>query len=109
MSRLLWLCVGALQGRAGAIVLSPPAFLSGGLAGALSHTVLVPVDVVKTRQQNQPERYSGGLMESAGVIIATDGPAGLLAGSGPTLVGYFVHAGVDANADANSVSILTLI
>jgi len=84
----------ALLGTARAIVFSPASFLSGGLAGALSHTVLVPVDVVKTKQQNQPDVFSGGLVESAGAIIATDGPTGLLAGSGPTLVGYFLHAGL---------------
>ena len=86
---MLQLLVGAA-----ALVLQPAAFLSGGIAGALSHTALVPVDVVKTRQQNQPDVYSGGLLESGAKLVRADGPGALLAGSGPTLVGYFLHAGL---------------
>lgn len=46
------------------------------------------VDVVKTRMQAFPEKYKGGVASAAVDIIAEEGIGFLLAGLGPTVVGY---------------------
>jgi len=64
-------------------------FFAGGVCACLSHTVATPVDVVKTRQQTNPERYTG--LSLSGVfrkITQEEGPAMLLKGIGPTALGY---------------------
>ncbi|KAG8464750.1 hypothetical protein KFE25_010118 [Diacronema lutheri] len=74
-----------------AIVLNPPVFLSGGLAASFSHTVSVPIDVVKTRIQSDPVKHANGALACAATIVAEEGPAVLLAGGTSTLLGYFLQ------------------
>ena len=65
--------------------------LAGGICCAVTHGALCPVDVVKTRIQLDPVTYNKGLIGGFRQVIAAEGPAGLLTGLGPTVVGYFVQ------------------
>ena len=67
---LLALLISSSLEHASPLVFVPQVFLAGGLAASFSHTVAVPVDVVKTKQQNEPERYTGGPVGAAVTIIA---------------------------------------
>lgn len=67
-------------------------FVSGGLAASMSHTLSVPIDVIKTKQQLQPLRFhQKNFPQSALLIIQEEGLSSLLAGSTPTLSGYFIQ------------------
>mmetsp|Transcript_6151 Transcript_6151/g.15169 ORF Transcript_6151/g.15169 Transcript_6151/m.15169 type:complete len:396 (-) Transcript_6151:1375-2562(-) len=63
-------------------------FLAGGISAATSHGITTPIDVVKTRMQLNPAKYSGNVMAAAKDIVETEGPAFLLQGLGATVVGY---------------------
>ena len=63
-------------------------FLAGGICAATSHGITTPIDVVKTRMQTNPEKYTKGVVAAARDIIAAEGPMFLLAGLAPTVVGY---------------------
>ena len=65
--------------------------LAGGICCSVTHGALCPVDVVKTRIQLKPELYTGGMLDTAKIIIKEEGVAGLATGLGPTAVGYFVQ------------------
>lgn len=60
-------------------------FIAGGLACMISHTVAVPFDVIKTRQQTSSTPVS--LKQ----LIEAEGAGILLQGLGPTLLGYAVQ------------------
>lgn len=62
--------------------------MAGGLCAAVSHGVTTPIDVVKTRMQASPSRYTNGVGNAAFEIIQQDGAKALLVGLGPTVVGY---------------------
>ena len=64
---------------------SPAYFLAGGLACMVSHTVAVPFDVIKTRQQ------TSNAPVSLRQLIKEEGPGILLQGLGPTLLGYAIQ------------------
>mmetsp|Transcript_35293 Transcript_35293/g.109374 ORF Transcript_35293/g.109374 Transcript_35293/m.109374 type:complete len:316 (-) Transcript_35293:90-1037(-) len=70
-------------------------FLSGALAGgiccSLTHGGLVPVDVVKTKIQLQPDVFNKGFIGGFGQVIEKEGMGGLLTGLGPTAQGYFIQ------------------
>lgn len=66
-------------------------FVAGGTCAAFSHGVTCPIDVVKTKIQSEPEKYKDGMRQAALDIIKTEGPGALLAGLGPTVVGYGVE------------------
>ena len=70
-------------------------FLSGALAGgiccSITHGGLVPVDVVKTKIQLQPDVYNKGFIGGFSQVIAKEGTGGLLTGLGPTAQGYFIQ------------------
>ena len=66
-------------------------FVAGGTCAAFSHGVTCPIDVVKTKIQSEPEKYKHGMRQAALDIIKTEGPGALLAGLGPTVVGYGVE------------------
>ncbi|GMH52750.1 hypothetical protein TrLO_g8690 [Triparma laevis f. longispina] len=70
----------------------PLVFLSGGISASLSHSLTVPIDVVKTRQQQDP-RFKGqeDLIENTKTIVEEDGILKLFSGSLPTLTGYFLQ------------------
>lgn len=71
------------------LVLDARYFLAGGLCAAFSHGVTTPLDVVKTRIQVDPTNFQeGGVVGAALQIIREDGSAALLAGLGPTVIGY---------------------
>ena len=55
----------------------------------MAHTALVPIDVVKTALQQESPAYNGPL-DCARDLIDEEGPAALLRGAAPTLVGYAV-------------------
>jgi solute carrier family 25 phosphate transporter 3 len=59
---------------------------SAGFSGALT-----PVDVVKTRIQLDPIKYSKGMVPAFRTVIAEEGAGALLTGVGPTFAGYFVQ------------------
>lgn len=63
-------------------------FLAGGLCAATSHGITTPIDVVKTRMQQSPEKYTKGVIQATRDIVAAEGPAFLLSGLAPTVVGY---------------------
>jgi solute carrier family 25 phosphate transporter 3 len=64
---------------------------AGGICCSITHAALCPVDVVKTRIQLDPVRYSGGLLATGRKIIAEEGAAALASGFGATAAGYFVQ------------------
>jgi len=64
--------------------------LAGGQCCAITHTVLVPVDVVKTRLQAQSGRYNG-MMDAFVTISKTEGAGALFLGLAPTAVGYMIQ------------------
>lgn len=61
-------------------------FLTGLIVSSL-------VDVIKTRMQAQPDVYDKGVGHAAVNILKSDGPKVLLAGLGPTVVGYGLEGG----------------
>lgn len=61
--------------------------ISGGAGCVLTHTVVIPLDVVKTRIQTDPE-VSGGLLQGAASIVEREGVEGLLLGAQATIAGY---------------------
>eukprot|EP00596_Hydrurales_sp_CCMP1899_P007472 CAMPEP_0119041892 /NCGR_PEP_ID=MMETSP1177-20130426/14163_1 /TAXON_ID=2985 /ORGANISM="Ochromonas sp, Strain CCMP1899" /LENGTH=181 /DNA_ID=CAMNT_0007008293 /DNA_START=72 /DNA_END=614 /DNA_ORIENTATION=+ len=63
-------------------------FVAGGICAACSHGATTPIDVVKTKMQTNPEKYTKGVLSAAKDIVATEGAAFLLSGLGPTVVGY---------------------
>lgn len=69
-------------------------YLAGGICAAVSHSITTPVDVVKTRQQVDPELKEKGMIKSTMKIIKTDGVQALLAGLGPTTWGYLLEGAV---------------
>lgn len=64
---------------------------AGGLCCAITHGGLVPVDVVKTRIQLQPDVYNEGMVAGFRKIVAEEGVGALATGFGPTAAGYFVQ------------------
>lgn len=64
---------------------------AGGICCSITHGALCPVDVVKTRIQLDPAKYTKGLLGSGRQIIAEEGVGALASGLGATAVGYFVQ------------------
>ena len=64
--------------------------LAGGICCSVTHGALTPVDVVKTRMQLEPTKYTG-MVSGFQKVIAEEGAGGLLTGLGPTAFGYFVQ------------------
>jgi len=63
--------------------------VAGAFACTLTHTALVPIDVVKTLHQTEPVRFSGlGLVTSMAKLYRESGAGGLFLGLAPTLAGY---------------------
>lgn len=63
---------------------------AGALCCSITHTAVVPIDVVKTRLQTNPEKYSG-MFDGFKKIVRDEGSSMLLKGAGPTAVGYFLQ------------------
>jgi len=67
-------------------------FVAGGVCAAYSHGMTTPIDVVKTSIQANPKDFQGDSMLSAAAkIVKKNGPSVLLAGLGPTVVGYGIE------------------
>ncbi len=67
----------------------PAKMLAGGIAGVIGTSIIFPIDMVKTRLQNQTAaaaRYSGPL-DCARKIVAAEGAGGLYRGLKPNLIG----------------------
>ncbi len=65
--------------------------LSGGICCAITHGALCPVDVVKTRMQLDPVKYSGSLFSGFKKVIQQEGAGALATGLAPTAFGYFIQ------------------
>ena len=63
-------------------------FLSGGVAGTISSTLTLPLEVVKTQlQSSRLGRTTRNPIEMAKVILAQEGPLGMFKGLKPLLIG----------------------
>ncbi|KAF8982449.1 mitochondrial aspartate-glutamate transporter agc1 [Entomortierella lignicola] len=67
-------------------------FLLGSISGAVGATVVYPIDLVKTRMQNQRSKIVGELLYKNSIdcfkkVIKNEGVLGLYRGLGPQLVG----------------------
>lgn len=80
------------------VVLSGPGawryYLSGGVCAAASHAIPVPIDTVKTRRQIDPEFARLRFGQAFQRIVQREGVSGLLAGLGPTAVGYLFEGAI---------------
>ena len=63
---------------------------AGGICCSVTHGALTPVDVVKTRMQLDPTKYTG-MVSGFQKVIAEEGAGALLTGLGPTAFGYFIQ------------------
>lgn len=61
--------------------------LGGMLSCGLTHTAIVPLDLVKCRMQVDPGEYKG-ILSGFGVTVRNDGLRGLARGWAPTFLGY---------------------
>jgi len=61
--------------------------IGGILSCGLTHTAVVPLDVVKCKMQVFPEKYKG-LLPGIRTVIAEEGSRGLILGWAPTFIGY---------------------
>lgn len=64
--------------------------LAGGSCATFAHTILVPMDVVKTRLQSNPGKYKG-MWDGMVQISRAEGARALLLGLMPTFVGYSIQ------------------
>jgi len=63
---------------------------AGALCCSITHTAVVPIDVVKTRLQTDPGKYKG-MIDGFRRIPKEEGVMMLTKGAGPTFVGYFLQ------------------
>eukprot|EP00741_Cyanophora_paradoxa_P005128 tig00000863_g4970.t1 len=61
--------------------------IGGALACGLTHTAIVPLDLVKCRMQVNPKEYAS-IGDGFKKVVAAEGAAGLAGGWLPTLIGY---------------------
>lgn len=69
-------------------------YLAGGVCAAISHAIPVPVDVIKTRKQVDPEYCDLAMPAATRRLVETEGFQALFVGMGPTVWGYFVEGAV---------------
>lgn len=62
--------------------------LSGALGCSITHSIVIPFDVVKTRLQTDPDQYSN-IIDGTLTIAKEEGVDGFLLGSQATIAGYF--------------------
>eukprot|EP00408_Alexandrium_pacificum_P018528 CAMPEP_0171188654 /NCGR_PEP_ID=MMETSP0790-20130122/17945_1 /TAXON_ID=2925 /ORGANISM="Alexandrium catenella, Strain OF101" /LENGTH=309 /DNA_ID=CAMNT_0011653747 /DNA_START=91 /DNA_END=1020 /DNA_ORIENTATION=- len=65
--------------------------LAGGICCSITHGAVCPVDVVKTRMQLDPQKYSSGMVGTFRQVISEEGAAVLSTGLTATALGYFVQ------------------
>lgn len=68
-------------------------FAAGALCCTISHGMMTPIDVVKTRIQIDSALKGKSLLSGGRQIIAAEGTKGLLTGFAPTAVGYLFQGG----------------
>mmetsp|Transcript_66905 Transcript_66905/g.160196 ORF Transcript_66905/g.160196 Transcript_66905/m.160196 type:complete len:679 (-) Transcript_66905:88-2124(-) len=61
---------------------------AGAFGCSLTHSVVIPLDVVKTRMQTEPGRFEGGLVSGAVQLKEAEGVEALTLGWQPTVLGY---------------------
>ncbi|RMZ77641.1 hypothetical protein DV738_g4291, partial [Chaetothyriales sp. CBS 135597] len=64
---------------------------AGAVCCSVTHGALTPVDVVKTRIQLEPAKYTKGMIGTFRQVVAEEGAGALLTGFGPTAAGYFLQ------------------
>jgi len=62
--------------------------LAGGVCCSVTHGAACPIDVVKTRMQLDPAKYSNGMIDGFKQVIKNEGAGALATGLGPTAGGY---------------------
>ena len=67
--------------------------LSGAICCSSVHIVLTPIDVIKTRIQTNPEKYTD-VVTAFNKVTTEQGLTGLFSGLDSTMVGFFVFGGV---------------
>jgi len=66
------------------------AALAGGICCSITHAAVCPLDVVKTRIQLEPTKYTG-MVSGFRTVLANEGVGALATGLGATAAGYFVQ------------------
>jgi len=61
--------------------------LGGVLSCGITHTLVVPLDIVKCKMQVYPDQYKG-LISGLKKVVSEEGAAGLKLGWAPTAIGY---------------------
>lgn len=69
-------------------------FSAGAICCTLSHGLMTPLDVVKTRVQVDDAFKGMNLIRGAKHVIAKEGSSALLTGFGPTAIGYLFQGGL---------------
>jgi solute carrier family 25 phosphate transporter 3 len=66
---------------------------AGGVGACVSHAGAVPLDVVKTRVQQDPQKFarSGGVFDSMKLLVDEEGIGVLARGLGNTMLGFLLH------------------
>ncbi|CDO92964.1 unnamed protein product [Kluyveromyces dobzhanskii CBS 2104] len=72
------------------------AFVAGGIAGAVSRTVVSPFERVKIllQVQNSTSAYNGGIFNAVGQVYKEEGIAGLFRGNGLNCIRIFPYSAV---------------
>lgn len=84
-------------------------FVSGSLAGAISQTVIYPMEVLKTRFCLRSTGQYTGLLDAARKIHSNGGIKNFYRGYVPNLIGIIPYAGIDLTIyEVNSFYIQTL-
>jgi solute carrier family 25 (mitochondrial phosphate transporter), member 3 len=69
-------------------------YLAGAICATASHVIPVPIDTVKTRQQVDPIFAKMSFLQAFVTIWNQEGMKGLMAGLGPTAIGYAFEGGI---------------
>ena len=69
-------------------------YLAGAICAMASHVIPVPIDTVKTRKQVDPTFAKLSFVTAFVKIWHQEGLPGLLAGLGPTAIGYALEGGI---------------
>jgi solute carrier family 25 (mitochondrial phosphate transporter), member 3 len=69
-------------------------YLAGAICATASHVIPVPIDTVKTRKQVDPKFAKLSFVAAFVKIWNQEGMQGLLAGLGPTAIGYALEGGI---------------
>jgi solute carrier family 25 (mitochondrial phosphate transporter), member 3 len=98
MTNLGWTIFGATVTIILLIIQSGPGawryYLAGAICATASHVIPVPIDTVKTRKQVDPTFANVPFVPAFVRIWQQEGIKGLLAGLGPTAIGYALEGGI---------------